>query len=70
MFTTIVSWVTFVLTSVIFITAILNELLKSKTHRELEEILSRMSGKRKKVDWNRVFVLFVFWFAAGWYLFG
>lgn len=70
MFTTIVAWVVFVLSSLIFIVAMLEPLLKSKVEKDIEEIRARLTGVRRKTSWNRVLVLFLFWFAAGWYLFG
>jgi len=70
MFTTIVAWGVFVLTSLIFLIAMAEPLLKSQAEKDLEELRARITGVRRTTSWNRVLVLFLFWFAAGWYLFG
>ena len=70
-FSLIVAWAVFVLVSLLFC-ALLYDGLRTRSEAELalERLEAYVKGYTVKTDWRKIFVLFVVWFAAGYYIWG
>lgn len=71
MFSTILSYGTFTVTTLLFLALIIDTVIpKTDTQQALERLESYTSGKKKVTDWRKVFVLFALWVASGIYIWG
>lgn len=67
MFSTILAYGVFTLTTVAFLALIIDAVIpKTDTQQALERLESYVSV----IDWRKVFVLFVLWTASGIYIWG
>lgn len=71
MFTTIVAYAALIIISIIFV-ALLYDGLRPRSEKEksLQKLEAYVNGYTTKTDWRKIFILFLIWFASGWFLFG
>lgn len=71
MFSTILAYSVFIITTIIFLVLIIDALIpKSELEKSKEELEQYISGKKRVTDWRKIFVIFVLWAASGIYLWG
>lgn len=71
MFTTIVAYVMFGLTSVGIFAIILEALIpKSKMEKTIQALEAYRNGYTMRYDYRKITLLLSVWFITGWYLFG
>jgi hypothetical protein len=70
-FSIVVAYGVFVLTTIILLALIVNALIPKSDFEKLQENLQSIkTGRTTKIDWRKVFVLFLLWVASGVFLFG
>jgi hypothetical protein len=70
-FSIVVAYGVFALTTIILLALIVNALIpKSDLEKLQERLQSIKTGHTTKIDWRKVFVLFLLWAASGVFLFG
>ena len=71
MFSTILAYGTFTVTTLMFLALIIDALIpKTDAQKSLEQLQRQLSGKTTVLDWCKIFVLFVLWAASGIYIWG
>lgn len=71
MFSLIVAWIIFVISTVVIIYVLWDEFVpKSKMVRAIQAMENSLQGYTTKTDWRKVFIYFVAWSASGIYIFG
>jgi hypothetical protein len=71
MFSTILAYGVFSITTIIFLVLIIDALIpKSELDKSMEKLEQYISGKKRVTDWRKIFVFFVLWAASGIYLWG
>ena len=71
MFSTILTYGTFTVTTLLFLALIIDALIpKTDAQKALERLERYVSGKTTVLDWRKIFVLFVLWAASGIYIWG
>lgn len=71
MFSTIVAYGVFILTSLVFLFLIVDALIpKSELEKTLNKLNAAQNGRSTRLDWRKVGVIFAMWFASGYYLWG
>ena len=71
MFSTILAYGTFTVTTLTFLALIIEPLIpKSDAQKALQRLERYASGKTTVLDWRKILVLFVLWTASGIYIWG
>jgi hypothetical protein len=72
MFSTILAYTLFTITSLLFLAVIVNSLIpKTEAEKRMENLRNYANGKRKTViDWRKALFAFFLWAVSGIYIWG